>query len=159
MAAPPVARLGHDGPLVDAAEAQPLVDAHMNALGLSPVPVRFGIWAEAARIAGMEALAAAVDQGRPAEAMVEDAARRPARRRSSSTGCPGESPYKPLMDDLVGRSVAELDPALAFHLLDGRTLAMEGAPVYLSGAVVIGPETEFWVELEAAPVEGAEAGG
>ena len=35
--------------------------------------------------------------------------------------------------------------ALAFHLLDGRTLTIEGAPVYLSvRAVVIGPETEFW---------------
>ena len=47
--------------------------------------------------------------------------------------------------------VAELDPALAFHLLDGRTLTIEGAPVYLSvWAVVIGPETEFWVELRVA---------
>ena len=35
-----------------------------------------------------------------------------------------------IVDDLVGRPVAELDPALAFHLLDGRTLTIEGAPVY-----------------------------
>jgi hypothetical protein len=50
--------------------------------------------------------------------------------------------------------------ALAFHLLDGRTLTIEGAPVYLSvRAVVIGPETEFWVELRVAPAEGAESGG
>ena len=33
-----------------------------------------------------------------------------------------------IVDDLVGRPVAELDPALAFHLLDGRTLTIEGAP-------------------------------
>jgi len=58
------------------------------------------------------------------------------------------------------RVVAELDPALAFHLLDGRTLTIEGAPVYLSvRAVVIGPEMEFWVELRGAPVEGTESGG
>ena len=61
---------------------------------------------------------------------------------------------------LVGRPVAELDPALAFHLLDGRTLTIEGTPVYLSvRAVVIGPETEFWVELRGTPAEGAESGG
>jgi len=65
-----------------------------------------------------------------------------------------------IVDDLVGRPVAELDPALAFHLLDGRTLTIEGAPVYLSvRAVVIGPETEFWVELRGTPAEGAESGG
>ena len=65
-----------------------------------------------------------------------------------------------IVDDLVGRPVAELDPALAFHLLDGRTLTIEGAPVYLSvRAVVIGPETEFWVELRVAPAERAESGG
>jgi len=41
--------------------------------------------------------------------------------------------------------------------LDGRTLTIEGAPVYLSvRAVVIGPETEFWVELRVAPAEGTE---
>jgi len=56
--------------------------------------------------------------------------------------------------------VAELDPALAFHLLDGRIPTIEGAPVYLSvRAVVIGPETEFWVELRGAPAEGTESGG
>ena len=50
--------------------------------------------------------------------------------------------------------------ALAFHLLDGRTLTIEGAPVYLSvRAVVIGPETEFWVELRVAPAERVESGG
>jgi len=65
-----------------------------------------------------------------------------------------------IVDDLVGRPVAALDPALAFHLLDGRTLTIEGAPVCLSvRAVVIGPETEFWVELRVAPEEGTESGG
>jgi hypothetical protein len=65
-----------------------------------------------------------------------------------------------IMDDLVGRPVAELDPALAFHLLDGRTLTIEGSPVCLSArTVVIGPETEFWVELRGTPAEGAESGG
>jgi len=65
-----------------------------------------------------------------------------------------------IVDDLVGRPVAELGPALAFHLLVGRTLTIEGAPVYLSvRAVVIGPETEFWVELRVAPAERAESGG
>ena len=64
------------------------------------------------------------------------------------------------MDDLVGRPVAELDPALAFRLLDGRIPTIEGAPVYLSvRAVVIGPETEFWVELRGTPAEGSESGG
>ena len=39
-------------------------------------------------------------------------------------------------------------------------LTIEGAPVYLSvRAVVIGPETEFWVELRGTPAEGAESGG
>ena len=62
------------------------------------------------------------------------------------------------MDDLVGRPVAELDPALAFRLLDGRIPTIEGAPVYLSvRAVVIGPETEFWVELRVAPAERVES--
>jgi len=44
--------------------------------------------------------------------------------------------------------------------LVGRTLTIEGAPVCLSvRAVVIGPETEFWVELRVAPEEGTESGG
>jgi hypothetical protein len=34
----------------DLAEAQPLVDAHMRALGLEPVPVRFVPWKEALRL-------------------------------------------------------------------------------------------------------------
>jgi hypothetical protein len=44
-------------------------------------------------------------------------------------------------------------------LLDGRTLTIEGAPIYLSvRVVVIGPKTEFRVGLKVAPAEGAESG-
>lgn len=53
-----------------------------------------------------------------------------------------------ILDDLVGRPVAELDPALAFHLLEGRTVTVEGKKIALTvRAAVLGPKTAFWVEL------------
>ncbi len=56
-----------------------------------------------------------------------------------------------LVEDLVGQPVAEIDPALAFHLLDGRTVVVEGKMIALTvKAVVLGPKTEFWVELAEA---------
>ena len=61
---------------------------------------------------------------------------------------------------LVVMSVNVIPEGLDELTLDGRTLTIEGAPVYLSvRAVVIGPETEFWVDLRVSPAEGAESGG
>lgn len=55
-----------------------------------------------------------------------------------------------LVKDLVGRPVEELDPALAFRLLDGRTVTVEGKTIRLRvRAVALGLEAVFWVDLEA----------
>lgn len=65
-----------------------------------------------------------------------------------------------ILDDLVGRQVPELDPALAFHLLDGRVVTIEGNRIGLTvKAVVLGPQTEFWVELKALPAKESATGG
>jgi len=64
-----------------------------------------------------------------------------------------------ILDDLVGRPAASLDPALVSHLPDGRTLTIEGPPVYLSVRAVVIGETEFWVELRVAPAEDGGLGG
>ncbi|MEW6032917.1 MAG: hypothetical protein AB1645_08580 [Bacillota bacterium] len=64
-----------------------------------------------------------------------------------------------LVDDLIGKKVSDLDPALAFHLLHGRTLRIEGRTVALRVlAVVLGPETAYWVELEVLPGDGPPPG-
>ncbi len=65
-----------------------------------------------------------------------------------------------ILDDLVGRPVSELDPALAFHLLDERDFVIEGQRIGMAvKAVVLGPETEFWVELKALTAKGTPTGG
>ncbi len=64
-----------------------------------------------------------------------------------------------LLEDLVGRPVSELDPALAFHLLDGRVVDIEGNRLGMTvRAVVLGPETEFWVELKTLAAERGQSG-
>jgi len=65
-----------------------------------------------------------------------------------------------ILEDLVGRPVSELDPALAFHLLDERDFVIEGQRIGMADkAVVLGPETEFWVELKVLTAKGAPTGG
>ncbi|HCJ10026.1 MAG TPA: hypothetical protein DHW14_02525 [Clostridiales bacterium] len=71
-----------------------------------------------------------------------------------------ESALSDLLDDLVGEPVAGLDPALVFHLLDGRRVAVEGMHVVLHvRGVVLAPETRFWIDLEALPEESPEKSG
>ena len=72
----------------------------------------------------------------------------------------GEGAVLASREGLVVMSVNVIPEGLDELTLDGRTLTIEGAPVYLNvRAVVIGPETEFWVELRGTPAEGAESGG
>jgi len=64
-----------------------------------------------------------------------------------------------IVDDLVGEKVEDLDPALILHLLDDRTVTVEGRTIALCvTAVVLGPETAFWVELEALDQPAPETG-
>jgi len=63
------------------------------------------------------------------------------------------------VDDLVGESVVDLDPALVLHLLDDRTVTVEGKTIVLQvWAVVLGSETAFWIDLEAVDKPPPETG-
>jgi hypothetical protein len=64
-----------------------------------------------------------------------------------------------LVEDLIGKSVSEIDSALAYHLLDGRTVSVDGQTVRLTvRAVVLGPEAAYWLDLEVRPDHGDEPG-